>query len=268
MRSTSRKKSLAVSGISEPGKPTMHFSKPRFLNRIAALLCFVFIVPASNTLLAQIPNNSELGLIAYLCYVKSTSENYIKLNMETVKNAEAEYAAAIKNPRDSVTKLNALNAAKDSLVKATSQYVKTKVAFDQILLQLTADLGMRSSIARYKVLNRRMTKDESVKNLRIVWFSCGWRKRYIKKLQEADESFRNTIAKRYEEIRFINIAPQFFGLSNDGVALTFDTIELLWSINKGIKEMRGKQVEAISSSINNLRLAALSEFESKPKEGK
>ncbi len=246
------------------------------MRKISLFFAFIFLLTASGWSAPSIRiagatakisdlDFSDLGLMAHLIYVKTVSENYIRIKLAQVEEAENELkkpaagnatvVAAIIESRNAVKR-----AALSELATAIDLYNRTKLAYDQVLFQLSGDMKMKNSVWRYRWLNRKLFKAGSIaamdNNKGFLW-----REKYITKLQAAAVLF-GEIQAGYD-----NASPPSNTVNKAFTAdlPLSDALTLAWTMWKEGAELRGKKVDAISAQLEKLSLSSVEELK-KPKE--
>lgn len=141
-----------------------------------------------------------------------------------------------------------------------SKYNSTRIAVDQILLQMEADIQTSNSLIYYKQLDKLLTEnsissldDNAIVNLKV--------KGYVKGLVEAnkifnslvsyDQSLENSPTKGIE-----SIIPIITGSES--------IVSNALSIIKTYQEIKSAKAKAINTMLDNLRLLSTTELLKKP----
>lgn len=214
---------------------------------------------------------SSLGFASYLTYVKSVSENYIIFQKAELARLDAKIKTERRDLEDATdatmkqqlqeaieadsTQFAAKSAAFDT---AQQKYASVKIAFDQILIQMMADMKAKNKIRLYKKLNRNLIDHQSIQNMNVSGRLTG---RYVTQLKKADLLFKQIVNDYDAKMLPTPITdPSIkFAVEPGSVA---DLLGLVWTPIKDIHDMKAGKVESITTLLNDLRLTPLSELTS------
>lgn len=214
-----------------------------------AFFATTFFVHAQETNFQPVHQNN-LGLISYLVHVKMVSENIVVPQLAALDSLNTADSAKV----NSVEKREIVEM-RGKIKSLIREYICLKISYDEIILQLMADLKAQNNICLYKKINTQIKSKTDT-----VFFKeknkCKSVERYRFAFSEASKAFNTFNTKR---VPLHGHGFAFVGFAD--VSLT-DAAGFVWGMVKDTHDMNKDKVDGICEMLDSIRLSDVGDLQS------